>query len=200
MPTRRLRRACPSIGRPSASHASHPPQRRRESRLVECRSDAQAQRHWSASCHQALKLRSQYPSVIVVPRTWAQPISRRCPSGAAAVAWQSMTSTSSCESDSETVHITLHATRTETCQVKSCFSLRFFSVSSGLAAIPSHQRWICWTVIRWLSDPCPEPRARFPAPPRRPTHSAGEPRPLKRRLRIPTRRLRRPNGGFRTDR
>src|SRR6476661_8595988 len=55
---------CPSISRPSASHASHPPQRRRESRLVECRSDAQAQRHWSASCNQALQLRSQYPQTI----------------------------------------------------------------------------------------------------------------------------------------
>src|SRR6478672_5788941 len=55
---------CPSIGRSSASHALHPPQRRRESRLVECRSDAQAQRHWSASCNQALQLRRQYPQAI----------------------------------------------------------------------------------------------------------------------------------------
>ena len=39
-----------SIGQSSASHASHPPQRRRESRLVECRPDSQAQRHWSATC------------------------------------------------------------------------------------------------------------------------------------------------------
>ena len=45
-------------------HASHPPQRRRESRLVECRSDSQAQRHWSASCNQALQLRRQYPQAI----------------------------------------------------------------------------------------------------------------------------------------
>ena len=37
-------------------------------------------------------------SVMVVPRTRAQPISRRWPRGAAAVAWQSTTSTSSCES------------------------------------------------------------------------------------------------------
>src|SRR4030095_8805166 len=46
------------------SHESHPPQRRRESRLVECRSDAQAQRHWSARCNQALQLRGQYPQAI----------------------------------------------------------------------------------------------------------------------------------------
>src|SRR6188508_3097281 len=55
---------CPSISRPSAGHASHPPQRRRESRLVESRSDAQAQRHWSASGNQALQLRRQYPQAI----------------------------------------------------------------------------------------------------------------------------------------
>src|SRR6478735_2185790 len=42
----------------------HPPQRRRESRLVEGRSDSQAQRHWSASCSQALQLRRQYPQAI----------------------------------------------------------------------------------------------------------------------------------------
>src|SRR5262249_24546752 len=45
-------------------NSSHPPQRRRESRLVERRSDAQAQRHWSASCNQALQLRSEYPQAI----------------------------------------------------------------------------------------------------------------------------------------
>src|SRR6185312_8150 len=32
--------------------------------LVECRSDAQAQRHWCASCNQALQLRRQYPQTI----------------------------------------------------------------------------------------------------------------------------------------
>src|SRR5215211_6703398 len=42
----------------------HPPQRRRESRLVECRSDSQAQRHWSASCNQPFQLRRQYAQAI----------------------------------------------------------------------------------------------------------------------------------------
>ena len=42
----------------------HPPQRRRESRLVEWRSCTQAQRHWSASGNQALQLRRQYPQAI----------------------------------------------------------------------------------------------------------------------------------------
>src|SRR5215813_8916287 len=49
--------------------------------------------------------------VVVVPLR-AQPISRRCPRGAAAVAWQSTTSTSSCERDSETVDITLRSDET----------------------------------------------------------------------------------------
>src|SRR5262245_13276663 len=48
----------------SASHPLHPPQRRRESRLVEWRSESQAQRHWSASGNQALQLRRQYPQAI----------------------------------------------------------------------------------------------------------------------------------------
>src|SRR3954466_13438719 len=44
--------------------ASHPPQRRRESRLVERGSGARAQRHWSASCNQPLQLCCQYPQAI----------------------------------------------------------------------------------------------------------------------------------------
>jgi hypothetical protein len=50
-------------------------------------------------------------SVVVAPAR-AQPISMRCPCGAAAVAWQSTTSTSSCESDSEPVDITLRDDQT----------------------------------------------------------------------------------------
>ena len=45
-------------------YPSHPPQRTREPRLVEGRSDSQAQRHWSASCSQALQFRRQYPQAI----------------------------------------------------------------------------------------------------------------------------------------
>src|SRR5206468_9353333 len=44
---------------------------------------------------------------VTVLRTWAQPISRRCPRGAAAVAWQSTTSTSTCESGSERLPSTI---------------------------------------------------------------------------------------------
>src|SRR5687768_18342732 len=52
------------ISLPLRPGPSHPPQRRRKSRLVECRADAQAQRHWSASGNQALQLRRQYPQAI----------------------------------------------------------------------------------------------------------------------------------------
>ena len=48
-----------------------------------------------------------------VRRTRAQPISRRCPRGAAAVAWQSTTSTSSCESGSERLPSTIATTRSD---------------------------------------------------------------------------------------
>src|SRR5262245_1048587 len=60
-------------------------------------------------CGSAMSLASA--RVVVVPAR-AHPISRRCPCGAAAVAWQSTTSTSSCESDSETADITLRSDET----------------------------------------------------------------------------------------
>ena len=60
-------------------------------------------------CGSAMSLASA--RVVVVPAR-PQPISMRCPCGAAAVAWQSTTSTSSCESDSETVDITLRSDET----------------------------------------------------------------------------------------
>src|SRR5438093_4703727 len=44
---------------------------------------------------------------VTVLRTWAQPISRRCPRGAAAVAWQSITRTSRCQSGSDRLPSTI---------------------------------------------------------------------------------------------
>src|SRR5690349_14194840 len=44
--------------------SSYPPQRRRESRVGECRAGTQAQRHRTAGCGQALQFGRQYPQPI----------------------------------------------------------------------------------------------------------------------------------------
>ena len=64
--------------------------------------------------------------VTVLRRTRPQPISRRCPRGAAAVAWQSTTRTSSCESGSELLPGTIATTgsdyATATSMRRTCLS------------------------------------------------------------------------------